>query len=124
MRPSLTSPVHFVVWLALIILFGLSCSGRKAREARLKERDEVIKQSRLYCQFLSGEDFPDIDVKTNIEVGKKCDESKPLSLSHYVTPSKISGVLYCCNLKESQAPEARAPAQVKRPIRTHSPPAP
>jgi hypothetical protein len=99
MRSSFFS---ILLLLGFLFVVGSGCSGRKAREARLKERDEVARQSQFYCQFVSGEDFPDIDVKTNIEMGKRCEKEKPFSLTHYVTPSKITGVMFCCHIKAGQ----------------------
>ena len=106
-----------VLLLGLVgVTFLVGCSGRRAREARLKERQEITRQTQMFCEFVSGEEYPDIDVKVNIEMGKKCEKEKPFSFSHYVTPSKITGVLYCCHAKppSAQPSEGSSPAAAAR----------
>ena len=86
--------------IAASALFALSaCSS--AQKERQAERDQISKTSGMYCEFVNGEIFPDVDVQMNIEMAKRCDSSKTFSITAYRTPSENQGVIYCCSLKSS-----------------------
>lgn len=88
------------IYLVLVSLFALALSG--CGSSRIKERKEqretVARQAGLYCEFINGEIFPDIDVAVNLEMAKHCDSSKPYSISQYRTPSENQGIMYCCSM--------------------------
>jgi hypothetical protein len=90
----------------LLSLFFLSACGTSKIKERREQRDKMAQSSKVYCEFINGEQFPDIDVALNIEMAKRCDLEKPFSLSQYNTRSDSTGVVYCC----STAPKTAAAA--------------
>lgn len=91
--------------LSLVVLAG--CSSSKIKE-RKEQREKVAQSSKLYCEFINGEMYPDIDVALNLEMAKHCDSEKPFSLANYKTPAENPGILYCCSMPG----KAVAPAAV------------
>jgi hypothetical protein len=82
-----------VVGVAAISLFLVSCGTSKAR---LAERDKISSASGMYCEFISGDIHNDIDIELNMQMGKRCDSSKPFSITNYKNSSENFGVVYCC----------------------------
>ena len=98
----------------LSLLFVTGCSsGNKKSEAR----DKVTSQSGLYCDFVNGEKNRQIELELNILMAKKCDVDKPYTISDYRSPAEVSGMIFCCRVKEMQAIKAAAPAY-KAPVST------
>lgn len=91
--------------LSIAMLAG--CSSSKIRERR-EQREKVSQSARLYCDFVNGEMYPDVEVALNLEMAKRCDADKPFSLTNYKTPAENPGILYCC----STVSKAAAPAAV------------
>lgn len=94
-------------FLILLSLFVLSACGSSKIKERREQRDRIAQTSKVYCEFINGEQFPDIDVALNLEMGKKCDLDRPFSLSQYNTRSDTTGVLYCCSTLGKSAPVAK-----------------
>ncbi len=84
------------VFLFFCISILMAACGSKIKE-RKEQRDKMAATSKVYCEFINGEQFPDIDVAVNIEMAKKCDIEKPFSVTQYNTRSDSTGVLYCCS---------------------------
>jgi len=92
---------------ALLAFAGCSSTAQKERKA---QREGLIKSAKLYCEYINGEQYQDIDVFLNIQMAQKCDAEKPYSISQYRTPSDIQGIMFCCglSLKALQADAAEA----------------
>jgi hypothetical protein len=106
----------------LSLLFVTGCSsGNKKSEAR----DKVTSQSGLYCDFVNGEKNRQIELELNILMAKKCDVDKPYTISDYRSPAEVSGMIFCCRVKEMQTAKAvAAPASaVKAPVSAPASPA-
>ncbi len=102
--------------LAMSAVFLMSgCASSKMKE-RKETREKVSQSSRLYCEFINGEIYPDVDVALNIEMAKHCDADRPFTISQYRTPSENQGVLYCCSIVGAKS----APANWERPIKKES----
>lgn len=80
--------------MLLVVVLG-GCSA--AQKARREERDRVAQSKGLFCDFVSESDFKDVDIELNLRLAKKCNASKPFSISGYKRVSENPGVLYCCN---------------------------
>lgn len=78
--------------------FVVSGCASSAMKQRKEQRDKVAQNSRLYCEFINGEIYNDIDVALNLEMAKRCDPDKPYTLTQYKTPSENQGILYCCTM--------------------------
>lgn len=96
--------------LLLLVAGAFMVSGCASSEfkRRKAERDKVSQSSGLYCDFVNGEIHPDVEVELNLEMAKRCDSTKPFSLSNYKTQSENAGVVYCCSMKAGA--EAATPA--------------
>ena len=74
-------------------------SAQKQREA---QRKELAASSGLYCEFLSGDKYPDIDVALNVEMAKKCDSSKHYTITNFKNAAENYGIVYCCSLANNK----------------------
>ena len=83
------------IGLSLVFLSG--CSSSKIKD-RKEQRDRLTQSAKLYCEFINGEIYPDIDVAVNLEMAKRCDMDKPFSMTQYNTRSDSSGIMYCCSV--------------------------
>ncbi|MEN0058144.1 MAG: hypothetical protein AAGB31_04870 [Bdellovibrio sp.] len=52
----------------------------------------------MFCEFLSGDLFPDLDVELNLQMARRCEANKNFSITDYKNSSGQSGVMYCCAL--------------------------
>ncbi len=87
--------------LGLSMFFVSACSSSKIKE-RKEQRDRTIQSSKMYCEFINGDNFPDIDVAVNLEMAKRCDSDKPFSLTQYNTRADGTGIMYCCSVSASK----------------------
>ncbi len=76
-----------------VLISGCASSSQKTRR---EQRDKAVSTAKLYCEFISGEDFPDLDVAVNLSMAQKCDGDKHFTMTNYKTPSEIPGIMYCC----------------------------
>lgn len=78
----------------------VSCSSNQKQ--RQEQRDKVSASSGMYCEFISGDVHNDIDIELNIQMGKRCDASRPFSLTNYKNSSENFGVIYCCSMPKKE----------------------
>ena len=97
MNPTQVKSLYFLL-VAAFVLGGCASSQQKARK---DQRDKLIQTSKLYCEYINGEQFHDVDVALNISMGQKCDSDKPFSISQYRTPNEIQGMMFCCGVSSS-----------------------
>lgn len=90
------SGFNFFLVSALGICVLSACST--AKKERLDQRETLSKSSGIYCDFVNGEKFNDVEVMMNLEMAKRCDSAKPFSISGYKSPAEVSGMMYCCSL--------------------------
>lgn len=83
---------------ALMFLSG--CASSEFRE-RHQRREQLAQSKGLYCGFISGDEFPDLDVELNLVMANKCDPNRPFSVTPYKNSSAKNGVIYCCNMARS-----------------------
>lgn len=95
--------------LILSALFFVGCANTKARQ---EQRDKISASSGMYCEFISGDRYADVDVELNLQMGKRCDPAKPYSLTNYKNSSENFGLVYCCGIKGKGA-VAQAPVETK-----------
>lgn len=96
----------------LLMVAGCSSGELKARQ---EQRERIVQSSKLYCEFVNGDNNHDIDVAINLAMGAKCDAEKSFSMTNYRTPSEINGVLFCCGIRTPKAPESAVKAEPKMP---------
>lgn len=103
-------PVRLFLFLVTAALFvGCASSQQKARR---EQREKVVQNSKLYCEFVNGEQYPDMDVALNLQIAQHCDSEKNFSISSYKTPSEISGMMFCC----SAIPKSFVPPKTEAPV--------
>lgn len=88
--------------LSLVFLAGCASNQQKARR---EQREKAIQNTRLYCEFLNGEQYPDIDVALNLAMAQKCDADKSMTITDYKSPSEIPGVMFCCSVHARFLPQ-------------------
>lgn len=82
----------------LSLAFGLLTSCSSAKKERLEQREKLANSSGMYCDFVNGEKYTDVEVVMNLEMAKKCDSAKQFSISQYRSPADVVGMMYCCSL--------------------------
>lgn len=110
-----------LVSFPIIAVLLAACSSGSVK-ARRDQRDKLVQTSKLYCEFVNGENHPtDLDVALNLSMAQKCDFEKPHSLSSYRTPSEVQGMVYCCAIakkdkdKKDDKPMARSDVRPELP---------
>lgn len=96
--------------LALLISFStlfVGCASGTFK-ARQEQREKMAASTGMYCEFVSGDLFPDLDVELSMSMAKRCDSSKNFSITNYKNSSDHNGVVYCCS---TSGKRASAPAK-------------
>lgn len=76
----------------------IGCMSAKFKQRQMM-RDKEAGTSGLYCEFVSGDEFPDVDVEVNLRMNKRCDSNKNFSIAGYKNSSEQYGMTYCCATK-------------------------
>ncbi len=95
----------FKLFLVAGLLSG--CASAKFKERQM-QRDKLAASSGMFCEFVSGEDHPDVDVEMNMKMAQKCDASKPFSITSYKNSSENFGLVYCCSVAKAEKPAPKA----------------
>lgn len=109
--------------LGLTSMLLISCAS--SYKVRQEQRDKLATTTGMFCEFVSGDEFTDVDVEVSMRMGKRCEANRPFSLTNYKNASDNSGLVYCCTSKgfvgiapvstspTTPAPKAEAKAEVK-----------
>lgn len=89
----------FATFSLVVVACYLSGCASSKMKARKDQRDTVANSSKLWCEFINGEIYPDIDVALNLEMARRCDSNKNFSITQYRTPSENQGIMYCCAMQ-------------------------
>ena len=82
---------------AAVVLLASGCASGRFKQ-RKEARDKLAVSTKMYCDFVSNEVYPDVEVQLSLDMGKKCDPDRPFSISSMKNVNDNLGVLYCCNL--------------------------
>jgi hypothetical protein len=96
--------------LGLLALTGCASSSYKARQ---EQREKLANSAGLYCEWINGDKHSDIDVELNLQMAKRCDSSRPFTLTPYKNTADQNGIMYCCAMagaEQKVARKASAPA--------------
>ncbi len=85
-----------ILLLVVSFIFVTGCASSQMKQ-RKEAREKISQSSKMYCDFVNGELFPDIEVVLNLEMAKKCDGEKNFSITQYKTSNENMGIMYCCN---------------------------
>lgn len=100
--------MKLVTLFGMLGLLALSGCASSAYKQRMEQREKLSSSAGLYCEWINGDKHSDIDVELNLQMAKRCDSSKPFSLTPYKNPSDQNGIMYCCAMPSS---EPKAPAR-------------
>ncbi len=78
-----------------------SCSSHYKKRQEMREKASAA--SGLYCEFISGDLYTDLDVELNLQMAKKCEVDKNYSITNYKNASDQIGVIYCCQIQKKVA---------------------
>lgn len=82
-------------------LFLSACASGTYR-ARQEQREKVTAMTGLYCEFVNGDQHPDIDVELNLQMARRCNMNKQFSITNYRTSSEMNGIMYCCQVANAR----------------------
>lgn len=100
---EIRSKLGLLIQVSVAALLVAGCSSSAVR-AKREQRDKALQTSKLYCEFVNGENNPtDVDVALNVSMQTRCDYEKPFSLTTYKTPSEVQGIVYCCGIIDKNA---------------------
>jgi hypothetical protein len=107
-----------VVSLSSALLLSACASG--TFKARQEQREKLASSSGMFCEFVSGDVHPDIDVELNMSMARRCDSNRPFSITNYKNSSDQQGVVYCCAMAgrggySATAPVTKAPVAKAKP---------
>lgn len=107
--------------LSSLILTGCASGSFKARQ---EQREKMAASTGMYCEFLSGDVYHDLDVELSMSMAKRCDSSRNFSITNYKNSSDQNGVIYCCSTlqrSEKRSAAAKRPAAPVTPVKSEEP---
>lgn len=87
---------RFFLFLTTSVLFLSGCASSTFK-ARQEQREKMASSAGMYCEFVSSDLFPDLDVELSLQMAKRCDPGKDFSITNYRSSSDQYGVIYCCS---------------------------
>jgi hypothetical protein len=108
------------VLLSVTSLWFLTGCASGTYKARQEQREKAAAATGLYCEFVNGEQHPDVDVELNLQMAKRCDMNRMFSLTNYRTSSEMNGIVFCCH---QQRKEMHVRSNVKSSPAVKAPPA-
>ena len=102
-----------ILFAALSCLYLSGCASG-AFKARQEQREKMAASTGMYCEFVSGDLFPDLDVELSLSMAKRCDNSKTFSITNYKNASDEIGVVYCCSTRRAPAMTATSANSSKK----------
>lgn len=101
-----------IILLVPAVAFLSACASGTYK-ARQEMREKAAASTGLFCEFVNGEQHTDVDVELNLQMAKRCDASRPFSITNYRNSSEMFGVVYCCQTADSRRPARRSEAKAK-----------
>ena len=98
---------------ALATLVAILSGCASAYKARQEAREKAAASTGLFCEFVNGEQHTDVDVELNLQMAKRCDATKPFSITNYRNSSEMFGVVYCCQTAEGRRAPRRSEVKAK-----------
>ncbi|AFY02804.1 hypothetical protein [Bdellovibrio bacteriovorus] len=101
----------FALSTSALILSGCASGSFKARQ---EQREKMAASTGMFCEFLSGDVYHDLDVELSMKMANRCDANRNFSITNYKNTSDQNGVIYCC--ATSGRGERKAAAPKKAPV--------
>lgn len=94
-----------------LLLSGCASGTFKARQ---EQREKLASSTGMFCEFISGDLFPDLDVELSMKMANRCDSGKSFSIANYRNSSDQPGIIYCCStagrVEKRSSPVVKTPA--------------
>ncbi len=103
------------ILLPFVTLFIAGCASSTFK-ARQEQREQLALSTGMFCEFISGDLFPDLDVELSMRMAKRCDSDKNYTITNHRNESGQNGVIYCCTMAN-----ARTKPRVSRPAAPATP---
>lgn len=100
------------------LLFIISGCASGTFKARQEQREQLATSTGMFCEFISGDLFPDLDVELSLRMAKRCDSDKNFSITNHRNESGQNGVMYCCAVANASAAKHRKPPRPPAPPMT------
>ncbi|KHD89213.1 MAG: hypothetical protein OM95_05205 [Bdellovibrio sp. ArHS] len=84
----------FILFTSSALLLSGCASG--TFKARQEQREKLAASTGMYCEFVSGDLNPDLDVELSMQMARRCDANRSFSITNYKNSSDHNGVIYCC----------------------------
>ena len=97
----------FILPLMMLFVAGCASSTFKARQ---EQREQLALSTGMFCEFISGDLFPDLDVELSLRMAKRCDADKNYTITNHRNESGQNGVMYCCTMANARVKRAARPA--------------
>lgn len=91
---------HGSLFLLFVVIATILSSGCASSNKKSEMRDRAVASSGLACDFVNGEKNRQVELELNIVMAKKCDLDKPYTVTDYKTPAEVTGLIYCCRVKD------------------------
>lgn len=91
----------FILLTSSVLLLSGCASG--TFKARQEQREKMAASTGMFCEFVSGDLFPDLDVELSMQMARRCDANKNFSITNYKNSSDQVGVIYCCSTASRRA---------------------
>lgn len=91
------------LFLFALIAGSLAGCASSRFKARQEQREKIANSAGLYCDFISGDLYPDLEVELNMQMARRCDVNRNFSITNYKNASAQNGIMYCCALSHSYA---------------------
>lgn len=95
-----------------LLLSGCASGTFKARQ---EQREKLAANTGMYCDFISGDVFPDLEVELSMQMARRCDSNKNFSITNYKNSSDQPGVIYCCSTSGKVEKKTSQPAKPAAP---------
>lgn len=94
--------------LSLVVLILSACSSNTLK-VRQEQREKLAVSTGMYCDFVSGDMYPDIEVELSLQMARRCDAGKNFTMTQFRNSSNHNGVLYCCHSTRTEKKNLPAP---------------
>jgi hypothetical protein len=108
--------IKLVGILGSLATMAVGCASSQIK-ARKDQRDKVAISSRLFCDFVNGEIYPDVEVQLNLEMAKHCEHDSPMSVTQYRTSNENMGIVYCCSYNGPESKKADSKPDAKTEVK-------
>ncbi|MNJ99782.1 hypothetical protein D3C87_175630 [compost metagenome] len=102
----------FVLLFSLSTIFLAGCASGTFK-ARQEQREKLASSTGMFCEFISSDIFPDVDVELSMRMAKRCDADKNFSITNHKNESGQNGIVYCCAMASKAPRRVEAPRSSK-----------